>query len=129
MTETIFHRRMRAEGRCPRCQREHADINPHTRKPFWRCSFCRAEQASASKENYEPRKQGERLAVKCPLCPKMMRPGRSECAQCRYRLNGWKPLSVRDPKPKPQNVPKHVSTRVEVKHDGIAARLRWAYLR
>ena len=42
----------RAAGRCPRCRREHSDVNPHTGARFWRCAFCRKEQREAAKARY-----------------------------------------------------------------------------
>ena len=124
-----WHQRMRDAGLCPRCSRPHQDVNPHTGRKFWRCAFCRAEQAGLQRKGYAPsevRKQGQRIMATCE-CRRPMLPTATECFHCRYKANGWKGGSTK-PKaiqPKAHAVP-HLSQRPQVQHDPIAARLRWA---
>ena len=126
MSDLQFHQQMRAEGRCPRCRREHNDVNPHTGRKFWRCAFCRAEQASAQRGGYTPtglRKQGQRVLVTC-ACGKPMIPSASACFHCRYKANGWKG-KPRTKKAVSPRVPRHISTRLEVQFSPIVAHYAW----
>lgn len=88
----------RDHGRCPRCRRDHNDVNPNTGKRFWRCNFCRKEQRAEAKRAYQSR---------------IVEPERKR------RVHKRKPV------PKMAGVPRHISCSIYVQPRTIEATYQW----